>query len=206
METRRAPIRPEIGRRPKGAPQAPAKGAGGIRPRRRRLVLVSLLAAGGGLVLHSALQPAPPPAVGEATLPTVTVSAPLRRRMASWTDFLGQFSAIDRVEIRAQVSGYLTEIRFKDGQFVKKGDLLFVIDPRPYEIQLQQANAQYQTALAQIEFAKKQLGRWISPGRTSGPPDKRRRGRRRSFRVERRPLHVPFGLDFVPQPPTAALV
>jgi multidrug efflux pump subunit AcrA (membrane-fusion protein) len=49
--------------------------------------------------------------------------------------------------LRAQVSGYLTEIHFRDGQILRKGDLLFVIDPRPYEIQLQQATAQHETAL-----------------------------------------------------------
>jgi multidrug efflux system membrane fusion protein len=75
-----------------------------------------------------------------AALP-VTVSEPLRRDVDSRLGFLGQFSAIDRVELRAQVGGVLTEIHFKDGQIVHKGDLLFVIDPRPYEIKLAQANA-----------------------------------------------------------------
>ncbi|HEX7970416.1 MAG TPA: efflux RND transporter periplasmic adaptor subunit, partial [Stellaceae bacterium] len=95
---------------------------------------------------------APPP-------PAVTVSTPLQRRLAGWTSFTGQFSAVDYVEIRAQVSGYLTEIHFTDGQIVHQGDLLFVIDPRPFEIQLQQANAQQQTAVAQLELANKQLSR-----------------------------------------------
>jgi RND family efflux transporter MFP subunit len=89
----------------------------------------------------------------------VTVSMPLQKQLATYTDFTGQFSAVDRVEIRAQVSGYLTEIHFTDGQIVKKGDLLFVIDPRPYEIALQQAKAQLQTAQAGLELADKQLTR-----------------------------------------------
>ena len=58
----------------------------------------------------------------------------LQRDLADWTTFTGQFSAVDHVELRAQVSGYLTEIHFTDGQIVHQGDLLFVIDPRPYEI------------------------------------------------------------------------
>ncbi|MDR3537783.1 MAG: efflux RND transporter periplasmic adaptor subunit [Acetobacteraceae bacterium] len=91
--------------------------------------------------------------------PPVTVSAPLLRDLAGWTRFTGQFSAVDQVELRAQVSGYLTEIHFTDGQIVHKGDLLFVIDPRPYEIQLQQANAQYQTALASLDLTNQQLKR-----------------------------------------------
>jgi multidrug efflux system membrane fusion protein len=96
---------------------------------------------------------APPPP------PDVTVSTPLRYKMASWTNFTGQFSAVERVELRAQVSGYLTEIHFTDGQLVKKGDLLFVIDPRPYEIALQQARAGLQTAEAGLEFANQELTR-----------------------------------------------
>ncbi len=92
-------------------------------------------------------------------MPTVTVSPPLQRSLARWTDFTGQFSAVDQVDLRAQVSGYLTEIHFTDGQVVHKGDLLFVIDPRPYEIALQQAVAQYQAATAGLDLANKQVAR-----------------------------------------------
>jgi multidrug efflux system membrane fusion protein len=95
----------------------------------------------------------PPPA------PPVTVSQPLRREVDTRVGFLGQFSAIDRVELRAQVGGTLTEIHFKDGQIVHKGDLLFVIDPRPYEIKLEQAKAALQTASARVELANTQLTR-----------------------------------------------
>jgi membrane fusion protein, multidrug efflux system len=98
-----------------------------------------------------------------AALPTpvlpVTVSQPLQRDVDSRAGFLGQFSAIDRVELRAQVGGTLTEIHFKDGQIVHKGDLLFVIDPRPYEIKLEQAKAALQTAKARVELADAQLTR-----------------------------------------------
>lgn len=97
-------------------------------------------------------QPAPPPAA-------VTVSAPLQRNVAGWTGFLGQFSAVDQVEIRAQVGGYLTEIHFTDGQIVHKGDLLFVIDPRPYSIALAQGNAQLMTASAGLDLARQELAR-----------------------------------------------
>src|SRR5712675_913222 len=91
--------------------------------------------------------------------PVVTVSQPLQREVDVRAGFLGQFSAIDRVELRAQVGGTLTEIHFKDGQIVHKGDLLFVIDPRPYEIKLAQANAALQTAKARVAFANNQLTR-----------------------------------------------
>jgi RND family efflux transporter MFP subunit len=104
---------------------------------------------------HKGDQAAPPKA---AALP-VTVSEPLRREVDSRLGFLGQFSAIDRVELRAQVGGVLTEIHFKDGQIVHKGDLLLVIDPRPYEIKLAQANAQLHTAVARVALANNQLTR-----------------------------------------------
>jgi multidrug efflux system membrane fusion protein len=94
-----------------------------------------------------------------APVPQVTVSQPLQREVDSRAGFLGQFSAIDRVELRAQVGGTLTEIHFKDGQIVHKGDLLFVIDPRPYEIKLEQAKAALQTAEARVELANAQLSR-----------------------------------------------
>jgi len=91
--------------------------------------------------------------------PPVTVSLPLQREVDTKVGFLGQFAAIDRVELRAQVGGILTEIHFKDGQIVHKGDLLFVIDPRPYEIRLAQAQAALQTATARVALANNQLTR-----------------------------------------------
>jgi membrane fusion protein, multidrug efflux system len=98
---------------------------------------------------------APPP---PAALP-VTVSKPLQRDVDARLGFLGQFSAVNRVELRAQVGGLLTEIHFQDGQIVHQGDLLFVIDPRPYQIRLAEAKAQLQTAAAKVALANTQLSR-----------------------------------------------
>jgi membrane fusion protein, multidrug efflux system len=95
----------------------------------------------------------------QAAPPPVTVSKPLQRDIDTRLGFLGQFSAINRVELRAQVGGILTEIHFEDGQIVHKGDLLFTIDPRPYEIKLAQATAALQTATAHIALANNQLSR-----------------------------------------------
>jgi multidrug efflux system membrane fusion protein len=92
-------------------------------------------------------------------LATVTVSKPLLREVDTRIGFLGQFSAIDRVELRAQVGGTLTELHFKDGQIVHKGDLLFVIDPRPYEIKLAEATAQLRTASSRLALASSELVR-----------------------------------------------
>ena len=91
--------------------------------------------------------------------PPVTVSNPASKEIVEWKEFTGQFEAAEYVEIRARVSGYLTSIHFKDGQLVNKGDLLFVIDPRPFEIALESAEAQLAQATAQLELAKQQLDR-----------------------------------------------
>jgi RND family efflux transporter MFP subunit len=96
----------------------------------------------------------PPPAP-----PAVTVSQPLQRELVEWDEYTGQFAAKEFVEIRARVSGYLTEIHFEDGQLVKEGDLLFVIDPRPYEATLAAARAQLAQGNAQVELATRQLER-----------------------------------------------
>ena len=93
----------------------------------------------------------PPPA---APVPQVVVSTPLAREVDSRLGFLGQFSAIERVELRAQVGGTLTGVYFKDGDIVHKGDLLFTIDARPYEIRLAQAKAQLETATARLALAR----------------------------------------------------
>jgi RND family efflux transporter MFP subunit len=92
-------------------------------------------------------------------LPEVTVATPLQETVAPATGFLGQFSAVDSVELRAQVGGTLTEIGFRDGKVVHKGDLLFVIDPRPFQIRLEQAMAQLQTAVSRKALADAELWR-----------------------------------------------
>ena len=132
-------------------------------PRRRRPLLraafLLVVLALAGLGVRAYLQPTPQAPAMAMAPPSVGVSTPLQRKLATFTTFTGQFEAVDRVEIRAQVSGYLTEIHFKDGQLVKKGDLLFVVDPRPYDIALANAKAQIATATAVLDLAKKQLVR-----------------------------------------------
>jgi RND family efflux transporter MFP subunit len=87
------------------------------------------------------------------------VSKPLVQDLETRLGFLGQFSAVSQVELRAQVGGTLTGIFFKDGDIVRKGDLLFTIDPRPYEITLAEATAQLDVASARLELADRQLDR-----------------------------------------------
>jgi multidrug efflux system membrane fusion protein len=98
-------------------------------------------------------------AAAPAALPQVVVSKPLVREVDSRIGFLGQFSAVEHVELRPQVGGTLTGIPFKDGDIVQKGDLLFTIDARPYEIRLAQTNALLETATARLELANRELHR-----------------------------------------------
>jgi multidrug efflux system membrane fusion protein len=124
--------------------------------------LGSLAALGiitAGIVVGPRLVAASADQAKAAPPPVVTVSAPLQRDVDTRLRFLGQFSAVNQVELRAQVGGTLTEIHFQDGQIVHKGDLLLVIDPRPYEIKLARANALLQTASARLALASSELGR-----------------------------------------------
>jgi multidrug efflux system membrane fusion protein len=95
----------------------------------------------------------PPPAL------QVVVTKPLIRDLEPRIGVLGQFSAVDQVEIRAQVGGILTEIHFQDGAIVRKGDLLFRIDTTPFDIRLAQAKAELDAATAQLALANQELAR-----------------------------------------------
>lgn len=88
------------------------------------------------------------------TPPPVVVATPLVKQVVEWDEYTGRFQAVDRVEIRARVNGYLNAIEFEDGQIVEQGSLLFVIDQRPFRIALQSAQAQY--TLAEKEFNRAQ--------------------------------------------------
>lgn len=91
--------------------------------------------------------------------PSVTVTRALQKEVTEWDEYTGRLAALDEVGVRAQVSGYLESIHFKDGQMVRKGDLLFVIDPRPYQAVLDRANAQAKQADAGLALADLNLKR-----------------------------------------------
>ncbi len=121
------------------------------------LVLVAIILAGflcgrGIFVQRPSRIIAPTPTL-------VVVSPPLQREVDGGLEFLGQFSAVDHLELRAQVGGTLTKIGFKDGDIVHTGDLLFVIDPTPYQIRLSEATAQLESARARLDLAKRELVR-----------------------------------------------
>ena len=120
---------------------------------------VTIIALVAASVKYSPQANAKPATATPASLPHVVVSRPLVENLDTRLSFLGQFSAVSQVEIRAQVGGTLTGISFKDGDMVHAGDLLFTIDPQPYEIALAQATAQLGVAKAHLELAERQLAR-----------------------------------------------
>lgn len=89
----------------------------------------------------------------EAKTPEVSVSAPAQRSIIEWDEYTGRFDAVEAVEVRARVSGYLDEVLFTDGQMVGKGDRLFRIDPRPFERALAQAKAEFEQAKVRVSNA-----------------------------------------------------
>jgi RND family efflux transporter MFP subunit len=95
----------------------------------------------------------------QAPPPQVTVAKPVVKEIVEQDDFIGRFEAIDQVDIRARVSGYLDKIHFTDGALVKEGDPLFTIDQRPYQAALEQAQATVSSAQVRVEFASNDLDR-----------------------------------------------
>jgi RND family efflux transporter MFP subunit len=121
-----------------------------------------LLAFGIVVILAPALAgcgKGPPSAPGAPPPPQVTVALPVKRTIVDKDEYVGRFVAVDSVEIRSRVSGYLQSVHFTDGQMVKKGDLLFTIDRRPFKIVLDQARANLAQARANLAFTENDLSR-----------------------------------------------
>jgi multidrug efflux system membrane fusion protein len=89
----------------------------------------------------------------QGPLPVNVITA-IEKEVVEWDEFTGRIEAVESVEIRPRVSGYITEVHFKAGGMVKKGDLLFVIDPRPYQADLNRATANLEQAEAQVKLAR----------------------------------------------------
>ena len=114
------------------------------------ILLVPVLAACGQS--QSQPQASPPP-------PQVTIAKPVSKMVADQDEYVGRFVAVESVEVRARVPGYLEAIHFQDGQMVKEGDLLFTIDRRPFQIALAQTQASLAQARATLAFAEGDLAR-----------------------------------------------
>jgi multidrug efflux system membrane fusion protein len=101
-----------------------------------------------------------PPQLAPPEPPGVPVSQPVHRVVTDYVDFTGRTDAVQAVDVRPRVTGYLKEMPFKEGAEVKKGDLLFVVDPRPYQAQLDQAKGQVNRYQAQLDLAKTTYARY----------------------------------------------
>ena len=99
------------------------------------------------------------PTAGAPPPPPVTVARPLEKTITEWDEYTGRFTAVETVEVRARVSGFIDSIHFNEGQVVKQGDLLFVIDPRPYTLAVEQAKADVERAKAKLQIAALDLQR-----------------------------------------------
>jgi RND family efflux transporter MFP subunit len=128
-------------------------------PRRRwrksALVALPLAALLAGLAVTGRESPAP----AAPAAPTVTVARPLVRDITEWNDYVGRFEASQAVEVRPRVSGQIVAIHFTDGQVVRKGQLLFTIDPRPFAAALAEARAGLASAQSDLALARADLGR-----------------------------------------------
>jgi RND family efflux transporter MFP subunit len=92
----------------------------------------------------------------------VTVAQPVKRTVTDWEEFTGRFEAVEQVEVRPRVGGFVQSVEFQDGAIVHTGDLLYVIDPRPFEAVAEQADGQLSDARAKVELAKRELDRGLN--------------------------------------------
>jgi membrane fusion protein, multidrug efflux system len=120
----------------------------------RRIILLGTLLLTADLLAGCGDKP--PAAAGP---PPVTVARPLEKKITEWDEYTGRFTAVETVEIRARVSGFIDSMSFKDGQIVKQGDLLFVIDPRPYRLAVEQAKADLERGQAKLDIATLDVAR-----------------------------------------------
>jgi RND family efflux transporter MFP subunit len=91
--------------------------------------------------------------------PTVSVVQPVAKDIVEWDEYIGRLESPETVEVRARVSGYLDKVHFKEGIEVKKGELLFTIDQRPYKAEFDRAEAEFERAQSQAELAKSEAER-----------------------------------------------
>ncbi|RTL87833.1 MAG: efflux RND transporter periplasmic adaptor subunit [Hyphomicrobiales bacterium] len=129
------------------SPQAVWLGLGGLAV----AALVAFRVVAGAQDGGAATSPPPPP--------SVTVAHPLAETVPRWDEFTGRFVAVQRVEVRPRVSGAVEKIHFADGQIVKAGDLLFTIDPRPYQIAVDSARAEVARMQAQTTMLSRDAAR-----------------------------------------------
>src|SRR6266850_2516859 len=112
-----------------------------------------------------------PPQQAASGAPPVTVAQPTKRTVTDWDEFTGRFEAVEEVQVRARVGGFVTSVEFRDGSIVRTGDLLYVIDARPFEAVAEQADGQLSDARAKAELAKRELDRALTLNQTQAVSD-----------------------------------
>jgi multidrug efflux system membrane fusion protein len=130
-----------------------------MRPSLNVQIVVSLVTL--GLLAVGCEKKADPSAAQQMKMPPppVTANQPVERDVLEWDEYPGRLDAVSMVEVRARVSGYLQSVHFKDGAEVKKGDLLFVIDPRQYQAELDRTEADLNQAESRLELANNDYAR-----------------------------------------------
>ena len=96
-----------------------------------------------------------------AAAPAVTVATPVKRTVTDWDEYTGRFEAVEQVDVRARVGGFVTRVGFTDGEIVRKDDLLYLIDSRPYDAVAAQVDGQLADARARVELGKRELDRTL---------------------------------------------
>jgi membrane fusion protein, multidrug efflux system len=112
-----------------------------------------------------------PPQAAAAPPPPVAVAQPVKRTVTDWDEFTGRFDAVEEVQVRARVGGFVTSVEFRDGDMVHAGDLLYVIDSRPFEAVAEQADGQLADARAKAELAKRELDRGLTLNQSQAVSD-----------------------------------
>src|SRR6187549_376767 len=122
-----------------------------VRRDRRLLAPLAVIVLAG--CVQTSAQPGPPPP------PQVTVASVIERNVTEWDEFTGRLQAVDSVEVRPRVSGYVAAVRFSEGAMVRKGDLLFQIDPRPFQAEVDRLRAELTRAQATVQRANSEFAR-----------------------------------------------
>lgn len=122
----------------------------------RNAILPAIVVLALGACEPAQEQAGPPP---DQPPPPVDVAAPIVDNIVDWDEFTGRFEAVERVEIRARVSGYLDAVHFDDGEIVEKGELLFTIDQRPFKAEVERVRAEIEQARTRLELAETELKR-----------------------------------------------
>jgi RND family efflux transporter MFP subunit len=128
-------------------------------PSRKYLLILASISLATAAVLASSLRAKPDSRSTAPAPPGVFVSEPLRRNVAGLDTYIGRFEAVDSVEITPRVSGYIDQVAFRDGDLVSRGQLLFVVDPRPFQAAVDQAEGRLHEARSQLVLATAELHR-----------------------------------------------